>query len=309
MVGVGERRDRIVVELEGDLLGHASGVGEEQRRVVALDDVLEAVRQRFPDLLAVVRGGASGFREADPEVDRLLGLRFDDRDGAPGATTAVSADVLGDVVEGPNGGGQGDPLEFAGDLDQPFKAGHQLDAPTVLNDSVDLVEDHRLNRRKRLPSAHGGQQQVQALRGRDQQLRRPAEHALAFAGFGVAAAGLHAELGNGAARVRKPGADLGNRSHQVRPDVVVQRLERRYVDHARRAGFRRAGGERVDCPQECRKSLAAARWCGDQHVCTGGDLRPAPGLDVGRRSVGGREPAADLGIELFEYVHRRAAAL
>ena len=226
MVGVGQRRDRVVVELEGDLLGHAPRVGEEQRRVIAFDDVLETVRQRFPDLLAVVRGRARGLREADPEVDRLLRRRLDDADGAPRTATAESTDVFGHVVERPDGGGQGDSLEFAGDLDQPLEAGHQLDAATVLDDRVDLVEDHRLHRRKRLAPAHRGEQQVQALRRRDQQLRRPAQHTLAVVGFGVAAAGLHAELGKAPLGVCKPGADLRNRSDQVRPDVVVQRLER-----------------------------------------------------------------------------------
>ena len=123
---------------------------------------------------------------------------------------------------------------------------------------MDLIDDHRLHGAKRLPAAHGRKQQVKALRRGDEQFRRAPQHARSFAGFGVAAARLHAQIGQSRASRVEAFAQFRERRQQVGANVVVQRLQRRDVEHARGARFRYAGGETVDGPQKGRQRLAAA---------------------------------------------------
>ena len=192
---------------------------------------------------------------------------------------------------------------FPRDLHQALEARHEHDAAPVLDDRVDLVQDHGLDRRQRVPSADGGQQQRQALGRGDQDLGGPAQHALALALLGVAAAGLHAYVRERCAPVEERFAELPERLGEVPPDVVVQRLERRDVEHARGAGLRGAGRERVQRPEERGEGLAAAGRRRDDEVLPGGDAGPAPLLHVRGCGKAVAEPVGDAGVKGIERGH------
>ena len=98
------------------------------------------------------------------------------------------------------------------------------------------------------------------------------------------------------------------RRAQVALDVVVERLERRDVEHAQAlAGLRH---EAVEEPQERRQRLAGAGRGAQQRVLARRDRRPALGLRGRRRPERAREPAPRVRREAFERVdgdggHRR----
>ena len=214
-----------LVQLQRDLLRHPAAVGEEEGGTVGVDDVAEALRQRRPDGVAVVCRHARLFGEAHAEGDVLgrIGLDHPDR---PTATVLVAtADVIRHGVERTHGGGKGDALELAGHLHQPFEASHKRGTAPVVGDGMDLVENHALDGSERMPPTHGGQEQHQALRRGDEQLRRPTQHALPFALLRVATARLHPQAGERVTVRREAVLQLGDGRKQVAPNVVVQRLQ------------------------------------------------------------------------------------
>ena len=305
VVGIGQGLGFFRVQLERDLLRHAAAVGEEQRRAVAVDDGAKGIRERFPHLLAAVGGRARRFREAHAKGDPPWPAGIDDADLARLAVHVLAAHVVGNERQGPHRGRQRHALELAGELHQPLKPHHQLRAAPVLHQRVDLVQDHRLHGRERLPPAHRGEQQAQTLRRRDEQFRRLPQHSLPVACLGIAAARLHAQVGKGKPGGIESGANPGDGFHQVGADVVVERLQRRHVEHPRRARLGLAGGEGIDCPQERRQRLAAAGRRRDQQMLASGDARPTAPLHIRRRPERGLKPAAALGMECVESVHRR----
>ena len=303
VVGVRHRRRRIAVHGEGDLFRQAPAVGEEQRRTIAADHLPERVRQRRPHGLAVFRGHPGSGREAHLEGDALGALGLDDAHRTRLAGFAPAADEARHRRQRPHRGGEGDALHLAGDDHQPFEGRHQLDPAAVLHHRVDFVQDDGLHRGERLPPAHRGEQQIQALRRGDEQLRRPAQHPLPLALFRVAAAGLHAQVREGQIRGGEPRPDRRDGAGEIGTDVVVQRLERRDVEHPGGAGLGFAGGEGVDRPQKRRQRLAAAGGRGGQQVLAGGDPRPGAALHVCGLAERVLEPAADLRVELIESGH------
>ena len=188
VMGIGDRAERVVVQLEGDLLCQPAAVGKEQRRTVGVDHVLEHVGQRFPYLFSVLCGVARRFREPHGQLDLLVRGGANRADRALSIILIAAADEPRDGVDGPHGRGQRDTLELARDFDQPFEARHQGGAAPVFNDGVNFVDDDGLHRRQRLPPPRGREQQQQALRRGDEDFRRSAQQSLAFSLRRVAAA-------------------------------------------------------------------------------------------------------------------------
>ena len=152
---------------------------------------------------------------------------------------------------------------------------------------------------RRISRACAGQQQVQALRRRDQDVRRVAGELAAILGRGVAG-----PAGDRDARRLLPSRwaarrDAGQRRPQVALHVVGQRLERRDVQDPDVAGFgpRAArgwvAGQAVEAPQEGGEGLAAPGRRVDERVAPGRDRGPAPRLRVGRGLEARPEPGAD----------------
>ncbi len=83
------------------------------------------------------------------------------------------------------------------------------------------------------PAALRGHQQVQRLRGSDQEIRRPLQHRGTLSRRGIPGPHRHPDL-----RCRQPElgghrGDLGQRPLKVLPDIDGQRLQRRHVDNLR----------------------------------------------------------------------------
>ena len=231
MMGVGAGRRYALIEFQRDLLGHAAAVGEEQRGAVGVDHVLEGIRQGVPNLEAVLRREPGGFREPNRELDALLHARFDDADGPRGGSSSavwqhLSADVAGHRFKRTHGGGQGDALHLSGHFHDAFEARHERHAAAVFHHRVDFVQDHGFDGSQGLAAPRGAQDEGQALRRGNEQFGRLAQHALAFAGRRVAAAGLGADAWERLATKLEEPLEFAQGLRQIAADVAVQRLER-----------------------------------------------------------------------------------
>ena len=181
VVRVCERLRRGVVDLQRDAFGQATAVREEQRRMIARDDLSERLRQRLPHLLPGVERGADVRREADVEADLFAVQTFDDLDRARLEVTVAAGDERRDLGERIDGGRQRDALKLAGDPREPLQRCRQHGAAPVVHDRMDLVENHRLHRAESYAPSCIRQHQHQAFGCRDQYFRRPPQHALAIA--------------------------------------------------------------------------------------------------------------------------------
>ena len=117
---------------------------------------------------------------------------------------------------------------------------------------------------------------------------------------GVSPVRLATEMfGHGFAEAFGGEGDAGQRGAQVALDVVGQRLERRDVEDADRAGSLAGGrrarvrGEAIEGPEEGGQGLATPRRGVDQRVLATGDGLPAAGLGVGGRLEARLEPVTD----------------
>ena len=149
-----------------------------------------------------------------------------------------------------DGGRQPDAPRRRRELRQPRQAERQLVAALGAGQRVDLVHHDRARGRRRSPARRAGEQQRQALRRGQQDLRRVLALAGAAVGGRVAGAGLDAD----------GQAHLLDRRGQVARDVDRQRLQRRDVEGvqplgrgARGAGRPGSAGSR---PASCRRRSA-----------------------------------------------------
>ena len=297
MVGAGDLLTRHLVEAERQALGAAAGIDEEDRRAVGAHELEELGVDRRPDRAArglgaaeegveVGRGGGVGLDhrldgDVDAQVEGLAHAGVDDLARPPRADHEAR-----DLLERALRGAQPDALDVASGLGgQPLEGEGQVRPPLGRGDGMDLVDDAPLGAREHLLGA-ARQHQIQRLRRGDEDVRRLAEHRLAFALGRVA----------GPERDAQVGADSAQGSTQVAFDVVGQRLQRRHVDQPRAAlAGLRLGHEAVDRPQKSGECLTRARGRRDEDVLAGGDRGPRLGL--GRRRLGERpfEPLANAG--------------
>ena len=273
----------------GDALGHPPGVDEDQRGAVrshlggdASDDVVELLPAGDrPQLL---------LGQLDGDVERTAVAGVDDRAaGPPRGVLAVRTGAHqqpGDGLDGALGGGETDPHRWlrAEGL-QALQGQGQVGSALVPGHGVDLVDDDGAHLSEGGAAARCGHQQVEGLRGGDQEVGRAAGHRRPRRGRGVSGADLDPQR-----RCRHPQrgghlGDLPQRHLEVLMDVDGQRLQRRDVDdlgdalHALPAG----GGavQLVDRGEEAGQGLARACGGGDQGRLAGRDVRPALGLRGG----------------------------
>ena len=158
-------------------------------------------------------------------------------------------------------------------------------AALVRRQRMDLVDDHRAGRRQHLPAGLRAEEDVERFRRRHHDMRRPAMHAGAFGGRGVAGPDPGADFDLGQAQRRELRADAGERRLEVAVDVVRQRLQRRDIDDMRLVGQRALealADEIVERGEEGRERLAGPGRRGDQRMAPGLDRRPGAGLRGGR---------------------------
>ena len=230
----------------------------------------------------------------------MTGRRDVERQIVGAALQPVASDPPGDAVERPHGRRQRDALELAGEEHEPVHGGDEVGPPLARRDGVDLVEDHRPQAGEERRAGFRVEQQVEALRRGDQDLRTLAHDPLAFGGGRVATAHRHPDARQLAARGAKGLGDPGQRLGEIALDVGVQCLERRNVEHPRRPLLPDSGRELLQRPEEGGQGLAAAGRSGQQDVPAVGDRTPGQPLDLGRRAEALLEPAADPGVEALE---------
>src|SRR2546427_7843717 len=153
-----------------------------------------------------------------------------------------------------------------------------------------FVEDQRADTLQGLARARG-EEQIQRLRCRDQDVGRIAEHRRALLLRRVTGANTDPQLG----------LQPGKRAAQVALDVVVQGLERRDIDEPQT--FAALGVELVDAVEEGRERLAGARGRLDQRVPAARNRRPTELLGGSRRAERFLEPGSRQGAENGERVH------
>ena len=132
--------------------------------------------------------------------------------------------------------------------------------------------------RQRVAALGAGDEQVERLRGGDDEARWLAHHRGALRARGVAGAHGDAHVRCAEPELGRDLGDLGQRPFEVLRDVDRERLERRHVDDARDAvdllaAFVRAV-QAVDAHEEAGEGLARPGGRGDQRVVPGRDLRP-----------------------------------
>ncbi len=185
-------------------------VDEHDRRPVSLDEAQDLRIDRGPDR---ARRGADAVRDVAPVddlglADRLGGgqvahvlERHDDLEvellgpaGIDQLDRPAARDETTDLRERPLCGRKPDALDrLGGQAIEPLDAECEMRAALRSGHCVHLVEDQRLDRAEHLPALRG-QEQEERLGGSDQDVRRRAQHRLAFLCRGVARAHGHAEL-------------------------------------------------------------------------------------------------------------------
>src|SRR2546426_546471 len=167
---------------------------------------------------------------------------------------------------------------------------------------LDLVHDHGPHAAQHLAGALGREDQIERLRGGDEDVRGAQPHLLALRARRVAGAYQRADLHIRQAQGFERAANLGERLRQVLLHVVGERLERRDVHHLRPVGERpppvqSLTQQRVDGGEERRECLARARGGRDQGIAACLDERPRTLLRLGGLAEAGLEPALNGGMK------------
>ncbi len=174
-------------------------------------------------------------------------------------------------------------------------------------DRVDLVDDDVLDATQDVAGL-AGEQEVERLRRRDEDVRRPAGEVPAILGGRVAGPAGDRDVRRRLTESGGGQADAGQRRPEVPLDVVGQRFERRDVQDADRAGLlprlRRTWRRReaVEGPEEGGEGLAAAGRGVDERVLASRDRCPALRLGLRRRLERRLEPGPDGRAERSERV-------
>ncbi len=288
-----------LVEPGAEPLGQPPRVGEHQGRPVREDQVGDPLLDMRPHRgVPGARLAAGGLRQRgevlhrddDAELDPLVGGRPDHLDVAGRA-----AEEARDLVDRADRRRQADPLGPAAEQGvEALQGQRQMGSPLGAGDGVHLVDDDRLHAAQALAGGRG-EDQVERLGRRDEDVRWGAGQPAALVGRGVAGAHADGDLRLLAAQAPGRLPDPGERRAQVALDVDGQRLERRDVEDpaAQRAVVRRRRrGQPVEGPQEGGQRLAGAGGRDDQHVPSGRDRVPGAGLGGCRTGEGAVEPGA-----------------
>ena len=160
---------------------------------------------------------------------------------------------------------------------------------------VHLVEDHGLDAAQRFPPLRG-EQQVERLGRRDEDVGRPTQHPLAVALRGVARAYSHDELR----------AQARERPTEVPLDVVVQGLQRGDVEEPQ--PLARPVVQPVDPMEERGERLARPGRRLHEHVHAGCDRGPGELLRGRRAAERPLEPGPRCRGERRERIHAATVA-
>ena len=105
-------------------------------------------------------------------------------------------------------------------VSQTFDAQRQVRAPAIVGHRVNLIDDQGPGRAQHVAAALRRQQQVERFRGRDQDVRRLANHRLTFRGWRVAGPNSRADLYVRKAKLLEGRLNAQERLGQVLVDVI-----------------------------------------------------------------------------------------
>ncbi len=162
-----------------------------------------------------------------------------------------------------------------------------------------LVEDYDADVPENAPSPAGAQKQVEALRGGRENVWGLFQHPPALSLRSVAASRRRADLGGVGEHRRETLEGLG----QVLPDVGVERLQGRDVEHRQTPGRPGAGEQAVERVEKGGEGLAAAGGRGYEDMLAGGDGGSACILDLGGFAEALLEPPLGLGAKPRPLTH------
>ncbi|MCZ7650743.1 MAG: hypothetical protein M5U13_06085 [Thermoanaerobaculia bacterium] len=302
MVGPGDLPARRLVDQPRESLGLPAAVGEDESRARPGELAGQDRRHALP---ALARQPALLLLEgADLQVVALGHRRLDAPHVAGGERRLPAVAALAEAPHERRHCGQRahrsrerDALELADLAGEPLHRAHQVHTSPRARDGVDLVEDHGREAVEEPARRLRVEQEVQALRRRDEDLRRRAQEAAPLGRRGVAGAYPEPRPRPGSPRRLEAVFQLLQGAGEVPLDVVVEGLQRGDVDQPDAPRLPGAGRQPVERPEASRQGLAAPGRRGQEQVAAGGDLWPGAPLDLGRRSQALLEPGADGRVE------------
>ena len=192
-------------QLVGHPLGHLARVDEDQRGAVVpgvLGDAVEDVGH----LTAAHDGLELGRGQLDGHLEVAGVAAVDDHGGR--AVVVHAREQAGHQVERPLRGREADALEMAAALGdqrvESLEAQRQVAAALVAGQRVHLVDDHGAHAAQQRPRRGGGQEEVERLGRRDEEVGRLLLHGGPLGRRRVAGADGDAQPGVGVARAGPP---------------------------------------------------------------------------------------------------------
>ena len=293
-------------QLVGDPLGHAPGVDEHQRGPVAG----HVARDQVQDLRHLLRGGdraelVVGQLQGQVQPPAVAGIH-DRAARRPVRVVAVRArrrPAAGRRSRSAAGWRTGPPAAPAAPptCASRSRVRARCEPRLFAGDRVDLVHDDGPRAAQHGPAPLRGHQQVERLRGGDQDVRRVLEHGGALGGGRVAGPDRDPDVRRAQPEPDGHRGDLAQRRLQVLLDVGGQRLQRRHVHHLRPGPGRDPSGGRPRLrARSTGRGRSAAPGPGRTGRCRPGTppascrTRSAPRSGCGgpRRSPATRPPAA-----------------
>src|SRR5579872_1054965 len=210
---------------------------------------------------------------------------------APASLFFGTGEKTGHFLKGALGSAQADALHRVGAKGlEAFQRKGQVSAALGGHQGMDLVDDDGVDGAQRFGGA-GGQQEVERLRGGDEDLARMTAETGTLLLGGIA--GANADFGYVDRHAVAPGefGHAGEWGAQVPLHVHGEGLQGGYIEDAATWRRRRlAKHESVDAPEEGRKGLSRAGWSEDQGGLAPGNGRPSFPLGRGDVLINGAEP-------------------
>ena len=148
----------------------------------------------------------------------------------------------------------------------------------VVGDREDFVDDHRLHIAQQFTAFLRCKQDVERFGGRDQDMRRQSQHALAVSGRRVAGTDEGANLRHQQTALACQLRDFRQGTLQVLLDVIAEGLERGDVDDFNlvlQGAADRFADESINASKEGGERFAGTGRSGDQGRAPGNNVRPS----------------------------------
>ena len=283
-------------------LRHAARIDEHERGAVRLDEDAEPLVDLGPDLAGHHRSERR-LRQLQREV--ALALMADIDDGAFVRPVVVAAgEEAGHGLDRALGCGQPDAGDGpSGERIQAFERERKMGAALVAGHRVNLVDDGGVDAREHGAPALAGEQDVERLRRRHQDVRRVPAHGFARRARGIAGAHHGADARTGLTGFGERPVDAFERYLQVPVHVVAERLEGRDVEHAGGVRQRHPAAvphQGVDGAEEPGQRLAGAGGGRDERMPARRHRLPCLRLARGGFAQVRGEPGRDGGVEAVE---------